>query len=233
MTKKTALITGGNKGIGFEACRQLGDHGFKVFLAARNAEKGKKSVKKLQEEGHDVEFVLMDVSSESSIQEATKKLMTKIDTLDVLVNNAGVFLDQDKACMEFSTDNIMMSIQTNTLGPLLVTRELIKVLEQSSKAQIINVSSGMGQLDDMREGHVAYRLSKTALNAVTCILASELSDKNICVNSICPGWVKTDMGGANATRDTTQGAQTITWLATGQANGATASFFRDMQQIPW
>ncbi len=225
---KTALVTGGNKGIGHEACRQLKAEGFRVFLAARDTAKGQAAAKELG-----VDFIQLDVSDEASIARAATELSTRTDALHALVNNAGIFLDNQNDSFDFDTAKIIQTFQTNTLGPLCLTRALLPLLEAAKGAQIINVSSGMGQLTDMREGSVGYRLSKTALNAVTCILAAELSDKRIKVNSICPGWVKTDMGGAGATRTPEQGANTITWLATNGAGPATGKFFRDQKPLDW
>ncbi|MBY0406591.1 MAG: SDR family NAD(P)-dependent oxidoreductase [Rickettsiales bacterium] len=222
---KTALVTGGNKGIGFEACRQLAHAGFRVFLAARNAQAGEAAAASLG-----VDFLPMDVTDEASITAAAKALASRIPALNVLVNNAGIFIKEDG--MDFTSADILQTFQTNTLGPLLAARAFLPLLEAAKGAHIINVSSGMGQLHDMREGSVAYRISKTALNAVTCILAAEFSDRRILVNSICPGWVKTNMGGPGATRTPAQGADTITWLAQG-GEGKTARFYRDRAEISW
>lgn len=232
MTSRVALVTGGNKGIGLEVCRQLGAHGMRVFLAARNQESAEAAVRQLCAEGHNVEFLPMNMSSESSIAAAAAALATRTDTLHALVNNAGIFLERTAQGLEFDTANIMATFQTNTLGPLLAARAMLPLLQAAKGADIVNVSSGMGQLYDMREGSIGYRLSKTALNAVTRILSSELSDSAVRVNSVCPGWVKTDMGGLGAQRDVQQGADTIVWLATGEVK-ATGKFYRDRKEIPW
>ncbi|NBO19348.1 MAG: SDR family oxidoreductase [Proteobacteria bacterium] len=229
---RTALVTGGNKGIGYEVCRQLGARGVQVFLAARNESAGTAAAKKLQAEGHKVQFIALDVSSESSILAAAAELRRHTGQLHALVNNAGIFLERDAQGLEFDAANILATFQTNTLGPLLMARAFAPLMTAASGAQLVNVSSGMGQLHDMREGSIAYRISKTALNAVTRILSCELSDSAISVNSVCPGWVKTDMGGPGAHRTLQHGADTIVWLAMGESR-ATGKFFRDRAEIPW
>jgi len=224
---KTALVTGGNKGIGYEVCRELIAADYRVFLSARNRTKGEAAAKELG-----AEFLLMDISNEQSIEIASAELMTRTQKLDALVNNAGVFIERQDEGIAVSSAIIKQTFETNTVGAFLVTRAMLPLLEAAKGASVVNVSSGMGQLSDMRDGSLAYRFSKTALNAITCSLASELSDKRITVNSVCPGWVKTDMGGQGATRTVAQGAETIVWLAKGEAN-ATAKFYRDKQVIAW
>jgi NAD(P)-dependent dehydrogenase (short-subunit alcohol dehydrogenase family) len=231
--QKTVLVTGANKGIGFEVCRELGQKGFRVMMGCRDEEKGKKACAILTGEGHKTELVLIDTSSESSIASAAQAVQKKTGHLDALVNNAGIFLESNSEGLQFSREIILRTFETNTLGPLLAARAFLPLLEQAEGSHIVNVSSGMGQLSDMREGSIGYRISKTALNAVTCILAAELSDRHIYVNSVCPGWVRTDMGGAEAQRTPAQGADTIVWLASGEAGAVTAGFYRDRQMIPW
>jgi NAD(P)-dependent dehydrogenase (short-subunit alcohol dehydrogenase family) len=230
---KTALVTGGNKGIGLAACKGLAEKGFRVFLASRDEARGKDAVASLARTGlKTVEWIRLDVASPESINAAAKELSAKTESLDVLVNNAGVYLDQSADGLTVDPKIILETFGTNTLGPLLVTRAVLPLLEKSG-AQVINVSSGMGQLSDMNGGSAAYRISKTALNAVTRILATELAGKHIRVNSVCPGWVKTDMGGKGAPRTTEQGADTIVWLATGGAAGGSGGFYRDRKAMAW
>lgn len=232
-TAQTALVTGGNKGIGFETCRELAQQGFRVFLGARNQTGAKAACAELAGDGLDVTWLPLDVSDEDSIAQAAEKLQVMIPGLDALVNNAGIYQDNEDTALTVSTAKIRDTFTTNTLGPLLLTRALLPLLEKAPAAQVINLSSGMGQLSDMQGASPAYRISKTALNAVTRILAAELKGKGISVNSVCPGWVKTDMGGSQAPRTVQQGADTIVWLATGGAKGATGKFYRDRNVIPW
>lgn len=231
---KTALVTGGNKGIGYAVCAGLAEKGFRVFLGSRDAGRGQQACARLQKAGHkQVEWLPLDVASADSIQGAATQLASLTDHLDALVNNAGVYLDEKADALTVSTQVILDTLNTNTVGPLLVARAVLPLLKKAGHAQIVNVSSGMGQLTDMNGGSVAYRMSKSALNAVTRILSAELSAFHIGVNSVCPGWVKTDMGGSGATRSVEQGADTIVWLATGQGGHASGGFFRDRKPMAW
>lgn len=200
-------------------------------MGSRDAARGQKAVDALQH--MKVTLLVLDVSRRESIQEAARQLASQVDHLDVLVNNAGVYLDKQAAGLEVDPDVILDTFSTNTLGPLLVTRALAPLLAKAGGAQVINVSSGMGQLSEMEGGSAGYRISKAGLNAVTRVLAKEFADKGVAVNSICPGWVKTDMGGAGAHRTPEQGADTIVWLASGQAGNKSGHFFRDRKQIAW
>ncbi|HEY9728786.1 MAG TPA: SDR family oxidoreductase [Chroococcales cyanobacterium] len=233
-TEKTALVTGANKGIGLEIVRQLAQAGFRVFLTARSRQRGEETVHKLQQDGLNVEFLPLDVTDETSIEQLTKELASRIDRLDVLVNNAGILLDAPNASvLEVEPDVIMQTLQTNTLGPLRLIQKLVPLLAKSDAGKVINVSSGGGQLADIGDWAPAYSLSKTALNAVTGMMAAALKDKGIAVNSICPGWVRTDMGGSSAPRSVEQGADTVTWLATEAPSDLTGKFLRDRTVIPW
>jgi NAD(P)-dependent dehydrogenase (short-subunit alcohol dehydrogenase family) len=234
--KKIALVTGANRGIGFETCSQLAQQGYHVLLSARDETKGKEAVQKLQALGLEVEFLSMDVASDPSVEDAAVWVEKKFGKLDALVNNAGVFLDAGNDAASFlkaDFEKIRASFEINTMGPLRTTRCFANLLEKSGQGRVVNVSSGMGQLAEMNGGCVGYRLSKTALNAVTRLTQDELKSKKIKVNSVCPGWVKTDMGGAGADREVSRGAETLVWLATLTAEGPEGGFFRDKKQIPW
>lgn len=226
--QKTALVTGGNRGIGLEICRQLVQQGFRVFLAGRD-ESGIRAAA----EGVGAEPLLLDVSDEASIAHAAQALSASIVQLDVLVNNAGILPDRGREGLDFTRAGLLAGMETNAWGPLFLSRALLPLLSRSGGAQVINVSSGMGQLTGMRDGDTAYRISKAALNAVTLILSSEFSDRDIAVNSVSPGWVKTDMGGANAPDTPAQGADTVIWLATGGASGASGGFYQNRKLISW
>ena len=229
---KTALVTGANKGIGYEVARQLGRKGFHVFIGARNSQKGREATQALKDGGAIATFVRLDVSNAQSITDAVHAVSEIADHLDVLVNNAGVLLDGDSAIAQVDAQTVNDTLQTNTLGPLLVTQAFLPLLSRSNAPRVINVSSGGGQLNDgMDTWAPAYCLSKTALNAVTCLFAAALPD--VSINSVCPGWVRTDMGGANATRSVEQGADTIVWLATDAPKNLTGKFLRDRKPIPW
>jgi NAD(P)-dependent dehydrogenase (short-subunit alcohol dehydrogenase family) len=229
---KTALVTGANKGIGYEVARQLGGKGFHVFIGARDSQKGRDAAQALKDGGAIATFVRLDISNAQSIVDAVHAISEIAEHLDVLVNNAGVLLDTDSAIAQVDAQTVNDTLQTNTLGPLLVTQAFLPLLSRSNAPRVINVSSGGGQLNDgMDTWAPAYCLSKTALNAVTCLFAAALPD--VSINSVCPGWVRTDMGGANATRSVEQGADTIVWLATDAPKNLTGKFLRDRKPIPW
>lgn len=235
-SQKVAVVTGGNRGLGFEASRQLAKQEYKVILTSRNEEKGKAAANKLQAEGLDVISYPLDVTSDESSHNLAEFIRQQFGKLDVLVNNAGIAIDSqadNNSILNIKIDTLQTTIDTNVYGVVRVTQALISFMKEQNYGRIVNVSSGMGQLTDMQGGYPAYRISKTALNAVTRIFANELTGTNILVNSVCPGWVKTDMGGANATRTPEQGVDTIVWLATLPDDGATGGFFRDRQPIEW
>ncbi len=228
--QRIALITGANKGIGYEAARQFIAKGLQVFIAARNRDLGTKAAAKL---GKSAVFIELDVADEASIRRAAKEVTAQVDHLDALVNNAGIFEDGDNNALTVTADTVLKTFETNVLGALRVSQTFAPLLAKSQSACIINVSSGAGQLNDMESFAPAYSISKTALNAVTRQLAAALRDKNIAVNSVCPGWCRTDMGGQNAPRTAEQGADTIVWLATDASRNLTGRFFRDRKEIEW
>lgn len=233
VTKKIAVVTGGNRGIGFETCRQLAKQGIQVILTSRESAKGKAAAEKLQAEGLDVSYYSLDVTDADSVQRLAQFIKNEYGQLDILINNAGVLLDSSDSVLNTKFDTLHQTIDTNLYGPFLLCQALVPLMEKHKYGRIVNVSSGAGQLSDMNSGYPSYRISKTALNALTRVLGNELKGTNILVNSVCPGWVKTDMGGANASRTPAQGADTIVWLATLPDNGPTSGFFRDRQPIPW
>jgi NAD(P)-dependent dehydrogenase (short-subunit alcohol dehydrogenase family) len=227
-----ALVTGANKGIGYEIARQLGERGFHVFVGARNADAGKQAAASLRKGGATAEFVEIDVSNDASTRAAAGAVAAKTNHLDVLVNNAGI-MEDETGIAGVEDGALLRTLTTNTLGPLRVTQAFLPLLLKSPRASVINISSGLGQLSDMGDAHPAYSISKTALNAVTRQFAAALRDKGVTVNSVCPGWVKTDMGGPNAPRTVQQGADTVTWLATEAPRNLTGQFLRDRNVIPW
>ena len=233
---RVALVTGANRGIGLETCRQLGRRGLRVILSARKAEAGEKAAGILQAEGLAVEFRQLDVTDIESIDVCVKSIDRDMGRLDVLVNNAGIMLDSSKrgeSIFQADANLVRDTFEVNTLGPLMVTKSLLPLMQRNDYGRIVNVSSGMGQLSEMDGGYPGYRISKTAINAVTVILARELDGTNIKVNSVCPGWVRTEMGGNNAPRSPEQGAETIVWLATLPDDGPSGGFFRDRKRIDW
>jgi NAD(P)-dependent dehydrogenase (short-subunit alcohol dehydrogenase family) len=229
--QKIALVTGANKGIGFEVTRELARMGLRVFLGARNIEAGRAAAEKLQVDG-DVAVLEIDVSSADSVRNAAEQLTGQVDRLDVLVNNAGILLDEDKDALAITPEIFEATLRTNTLGPWLVAQTFAPLLKKSREPRIVNVSSGGGQLEDGADGWApAYCVSKTALNGVTVQLAAALP--KCAVNSVCPGWVRTDMGGESALRSVAEGAATIVWLATDAPHDLTGKFVKDRKVIPW
>src|SRR4051812_21989114 len=230
-TKRIALVTGANKGIGFEVVRLLARKGYHVFLGARNVKAGKAAAEKLKGEG-EITFLEIDVSKPDSIQRAAKQCSGEVSHIDALVNNAGIALDEDEDVLKISAETFETTLRTNTLGPLLVTQAFLSLLQKSDAPRVVNVSSGGGQLADGADGWApAYCISKTALNGVTSQLAAALP--KFAVNSVCPGWVRTDMGGSNATRSVAEGAAGIVWLAADAPQKETGKFWRDRKVIPW
>jgi NAD(P)-dependent dehydrogenase (short-subunit alcohol dehydrogenase family) len=229
--QKTALVTGANKGIGFEVARELARLGLRVFLGARNIEAGRAAADKLKSAG-EVTLLEMDVSKADSIRRAAEEIAGQTDRLDVLINNAGILRDDDKNALSITPEIFEETLRTNTLGPWLVTQAFVPLLEKSAAPRIVNVSSGGGQLEDGADGWApAYCVSKTALNGVTVQLAAALP--KFAVNSVCPGWVRTDMGGENANRSVAEGAATIVWLAIEAPHDLTGKFVKDRKVIPW
>jgi NAD(P)-dependent dehydrogenase (short-subunit alcohol dehydrogenase family) len=235
--KRIALVTGANKGIGFEVARDLARKGFHVFLGARDTRAGEAAAEKLRKEGEkedygEITFLKIDVSKPDSIRRAAEEFSRKSDRLDTLVNNAGILLDDDKDVLMVAPEIFETTLRTNTLGALLVSQTFVPFLKKSAAPRIVNVSSGGGQLTDGADGWApAYCISKTALNGVTSQLATALP--KFAVNSVCPGWVQTDMGGANATRSVGEGATGIVWLAVDAPQNETGKFWRDRKVIPW
>jgi NAD(P)-dependent dehydrogenase (short-subunit alcohol dehydrogenase family) len=228
-----ALITGGNRGIGFEVCRQLAERGFTVLLAARDADKAEAAAARIKATGH-VEPVALDVSDQRSIERAAADVSKRHNHLDVLVNNAGINYDTWETAESADIEGtVMETIRTNLLGPWRVCQAFLPLLRKSKAARIVNVSSESGSLERMGAGPPAYQVTKAALNAFTRTLAGELRHAHILVNSVCPGWVATDMGGAGAPRSVEEGATGIVWAATLSRNGPTGGFFRDGKPLPW
>ncbi len=234
-SQRVALVTGANKGIGYEIARQLGARGFRVWIGARDARRGAEAAQQLGLEGFMVESVVLDVTRLESAAAAAGVLREKAGRLDVLVNNAGVLLDRQQPPSQTPPDVLRATLETNLVGVVNVTRAMLPLLQASPEARIINMSSGGGQLCDMSNSlwAPAYQISKTALNALTCLLAGELRPLNIPVNAVCPGWCRTDMGGADAPRTAAEGADTAVWLATEAPRELSGKFLRDREEIPW
>jgi NAD(P)-dependent dehydrogenase (short-subunit alcohol dehydrogenase family) len=230
---KIALVTGANRGLGLETCRQLAKLGITVILSSRDSRQGKQALHGLETAGQLV-FHPLDVTDEDSIAQMATFIREQYGRLDILVNNAGIFPDKiEKSALDTPVDTLRATMETNLYGPFRLCQVFIPMMQKNNYGRIVNLSSGMGQLSDMNGCCPGYRTSKTALNAVTRLFADELKGTNVLINSVCPGWVRTDMGGSNASRSVEEGADTIVWLATLPDDGPSGGFFRDRQTIPW
>ena len=243
---KVVLITGSNKGIGYETARQMASLGFQVIMSARNKKAGQIAAHKLRMDDLNVDFVALDVTSEKSIAEAVKFITKKYHRLDVLINNAGIQLDKNKVgnantTLDITMDELHKTFDTNFFGMVSVTKAMMPLLKKSESGRIVNVSSILGSvnLHSNPESPIsgtkyfAYNASKTAVNMFTIHLADALNTTKIKVNSAHPGWVKTSLGGANAVLETTEGAKTLIELATLGEDGPTGSFFHMGNVLPW
>ncbi len=234
---KIALITGANRGLGLETCRQLAAAGLTVILTARNEADGRTQAEAL---AGDVRFHPLDVADPASVQTLAEFVKREFGRLDVLVNNAGIFPDPfpgrdpgSNSIFDTDIEVVRQGLETNTLGLLRMCQTFIPLMQ--GRGRVVNISSGMGQLSDMNGCCPGYRLSKTAVNAITRIFADELraAGSGVKINAICPGWVRTDMGGANADRSLSEGAAGIVTMALLDDDGPSGGFFRDGEPIPW
>ncbi|MCW7456750.1 SDR family NAD(P)-dependent oxidoreductase [Leptospira bandrabouensis] len=229
--ERIALVTGANRGIGKQVSIDLAKQGIYVLIGARNPGEAEDTLAAVKAVGKG-EILFLDVSKEQSISEALDTITGSFGKLDILVNNAGIFADPG-SFFDTSSEDLHRTLLVNLYGPLRLIQTFLPMMIQNDYGRIVNVSSGMGQLSDMGGGYPAYRISKTAINALTNVACAEAAGKNIKINSVCPGWVKTDMGGTNATRPVEKGAETIVWAATLPDNGPTGKFFRDKKEIGW
>jgi NAD(P)-dependent dehydrogenase (short-subunit alcohol dehydrogenase family) len=234
---RVALVTGANRGIGLETVRHLARLGMMAVIGSRSLDKGKTAAEPLASEGLITPVVALDVTDETSVRAAVAEVMGLFGRIDVLVNNAGVMLDGPgspaSSVADVPADIVRATYEPNTIGPLRMIQAVLPMMRDQGYGRIVNLSSGAGQLSDMGASYPAYRMSKAALNALTRTTAAELGERPIKVNCMCPGWVRTSMGGENAPRSVEQGADTAVWLAMLPDDGPTGGFFRDKKPIPW
>jgi NAD(P)-dependent dehydrogenase (short-subunit alcohol dehydrogenase family) len=231
---RVALVTGANRGLGFETARQLLEQGLSVVLAGRDTAALERAHRKLPEhdQGRAV-TVQMDVTSIESIASARRAVAEEVGSVDVLINNAAVLLSENDDVLSIPPDAYRRTFETNVFGAIEVCRAFVPQMARTGYGRIVNVSSGAGQLTTMSAYAPAYSMSKAALNALTRILAHTYRDRGVLVNAVDPGWVRTDMGGRSAPRSPREGADTIVWLATLPDGGPTGGFFRDRRAIDW
>ena len=227
---KNIFITGGNRGIG-KGLVEIFSENYKVFFSTRDKRKAKSVIESIENEN--IDYVIMDVSDERNVQNGIEALKEKTDSIDILINNAGILIPGLKHkidAVETDDESILKTFNINTVGVLRVCKAVLPMMQPTSR--IINISSGMGQMEGMATGSIAYRLSKSALNALTIVLSQELSSKDIKVNAICPGWVQTDMGGYEATLTVKESVESIKKFALSD-NFPNGKFLRHGQILPW
>ena len=229
---RVALVSGANRGLGYETARQLLGLGYRVIVTGRQAAQAEKAAQTLGGPGEASAHPL-DVDDPASVAALHAFVTSRFGRLDALVNNAGVFLDEQGSLLALPIQTFEATLQTNTTGPLRLCQAFLPMMQAQNYGRIVNVSSGMGQMEDMNDYGAAYRISKLALNGLTRILAEAVQGKNILINAVCPGWVRSDMGGSSAPRSLEQGAKGIVWAATLPDGGPNGGFFRDGKPVAW
>lgn len=254
---RVVLVTGSDRGIGFEVCREMNERGYRVVLTSPVRKQAVQALTRLPAPSNAVTHAL-DVASPRSVLALRKFIMSRFGRLDILVNNAGVLLDEGRSKIEGiiahrlkripkrvefgegpsvlrqDIDIFRATLEINTFGALRMCQAFVPLMMEAGYGRVVNLASGRGQLDGMTdEGAPAYQLSKTALNAITVMVADAARGANVLVNSVCPGWTRTDLGGPEAPRSVEEAADTIVWLATLPNKGPTGRFFRNRKPIPW
>jgi NAD(P)-dependent dehydrogenase (short-subunit alcohol dehydrogenase family) len=227
---RVALVSGGNRGIGLEVCRQLAARGITVVMGSRDAEQGREAASGLPDS---VVVHQLDVADPESVEGLARSVEEEFGRLDVLVNNAAISNDDGQSGVDADLDRVKEALEANLLGAWRLCELAIPMMRRNGYGRIVNVSTGLASLEDMGGGSPGYRVSKTALNVLTRILASELRGSGILVNAVNPGWVQTDMGGSGATRTAEEGAEALVWAATLPNNGPNGGFFRDREPVAW
>jgi NAD(P)-dependent dehydrogenase (short-subunit alcohol dehydrogenase family) len=236
--EKVAIVTGGNRGMGFETCRQLGRVGFKVILCSRDAQAGEIAAAKLRDEGLGVEAFRLDLTRAEEIAALVMYARRNLRRVDVLINNAGIYLEiagttvNDRiSAFDARLEVVRAILETNLIGPFSLSQGIIALMRDQGHGRVVSVTSAMGQLSDMGGGAPGYRLAAVGINGMTKMFAEELRGTDVLVNSVDPGWVRTRT--PHATRSIEEGVVTTVWLATLPEGGPSGQFFRDKQPLPW
>ncbi|MCP9235554.1 SDR family oxidoreductase [Lewinella sp. JB7] len=229
---KIAVVTGANRGLGHEVVRQLAGRGYRVILTSRS-DSGEEAARLLQQGGLDVSFHQLDVADSQSINECVQYLRERFGTIDVLINNAGIHYDTHQSTLTADFGIVNEAWQVNALGPWKLSKALYPLLRKGGGGRIVNVSSASGSFVESWPGTPAYAVTKAALNMLTVKLAADVRKDKILVNAVCPGWTRTDMGGADAPRDVEEGARSIVWAAELDDDGPSGGFYRDGEPLPW
>ena len=229
--ERVAIVTGANRGIGLEVARQLADRGYTVVLGSRDLSKGEAAAKRLKA-GDRVIARRLDVTVQSTIDLVRDEIAETFGSLHALVNNAAIYYDTWENAVDADMQTVHEALETNLFGAWRMCQACVPLLRKSGHGRIVNVSSEAGSLASMGAGAPAYAVSKVALNALTRMLAAELRRDRILVNSICPGWVATDLGGPGG-RPVREGAASIVWGVELPDGGPTGGFYRDGRPVPW
>lgn len=232
MERRIALVTGGNRGIGYEICKELAGIGCHVILTSRNEEDGRRAVAKL-DSGDKIVFRKLDITDTEEIEALRNWIVDTYGRLDILINNAGVYLDEGVSVFNVGEKTMRDTLEVNFYGAFNLCRAFVPVMRKNGYSRIVNVSSGYGAMSEMGGQVAAYRISKAALNALSLIMAHELRDSNIKVNAVCPSWVSTEMGGSMAPVSPETAAKDIVYFAMLEEGGPSGGFFRFKKPIPW
>jgi NAD(P)-dependent dehydrogenase (short-subunit alcohol dehydrogenase family) len=232
MERRIALVTGGNRGIGYETCKELVHVGCHVILTSRNEEDGRRAVAKL-DSGDKIVFRKLDITATEEIEALRDWIVDTYGRLDILINNAGIYLDEGVSVFDVGEKTMRDSLEVNFYGAFHLCRAFVPLMRKNGYGRIVNVSSGYGAMSEMGGQVAAYRISKAALNALSLIIAHELRDSNIKVNAVCPSWVSTEMGGSMAPVSPETASNDIVYFAMLEEGGPSGGFFRFKKPIPW